>query len=267
MRSFVRSPARWPGVPRRRAVILGGGVSFAPMKRRPFLLRTLPAAAAVSATAVWGVGAPFAAAHAQGVPVADALAGLRAALAGGAKVAVQQLGREGGFSGHPQLRIGLPGVLADAEPLLRGMGQGPRLDALLLAMNQAAERAVPLAANLLSQAIARLTVEDAWAILRGGDTAVTHYFAQHTRQPLTAQFLPAVRRSTEGVGLADKYQSAAGKAARLGLIQSQDADLPAHVTGRALDGLYAVIGEEERKLRQNPAAAGSAVLKKVFGAL
>ena len=204
---------------------------------------------------------------AQGVSAADALGGMRAALSSGARTAVLQLGQAGGFSGNPKVRIGLPGVLADAAPVLKTMGQGKRLDELVAAMNQAAKQAVPLAADLLGQAIQNLTAEDAVRIVKGGDTAVTDFFAARTRQPLTAQFLPVVRRTTDQVQLADKYQAVAGRAAKLGLLKQEDADLPGYVTGRALDGLFAVIGEEERKLRQNPAAAGSALLKKVFGGL
>lgn len=204
-------------------------------------------------------------AAAQGLSAGDALGGIRAALSSGAKAAVMQLGQAGGFSGNPKVHIGLPGFLNDAAPLLRTMGQGKRLDELVAAMNQAAEQAVPLAADLLGQAIAHLTVDDAQRILRGSDTAVTEFFADKTRQPLTAQFLPVVKRSTDQVQLADKYQAVAGRAAKMGLLKAQDADLPGYVTGRALDGLYTVIGEEERKMRQNPAATGSALIKKLFG--
>ena len=202
---------------------------------------------------------------AQGLSAGDALGGIRTALAAGAKTAVLQLGQAGGFSGNPKVRIGLPGVLDDAAPILKTMGQGKRLDELVAAMNQAAEQAVPLAADLLGQTIQSLTVDDAQRILRGGDTGVTDFFAGKTRQPLTVQFLPLVKRTTDQVQLADKYQAVAGRAAKLGLLKQQDADLPGYVTGRALDGLYAVIGEEERKMRQNPAAAGSALIKKLFG--
>jgi hypothetical protein len=157
--------------------------------------------------------------------------------------------------------------LESAAPLLRATGQGKRLDQLELAMNQAAEQAVPLAAKLLKQAIAQLSVTDAQRILTGGETSVTDFFAEKTREPLTTQFLPVVREATNKVQLADKYDAVAGRAAKLGLIKSSDADLSGYVAGRALDGLYAVIAEEERKIRQNPAAAGSALLKKVFGSL
>jgi len=198
---------------------------------------------------------------------ADALGGVRDALATGAKAAVLQLGQAGGFQNNPKVRIGLPGVLQDAAPLLKATGQGKHLDALVLAMNEAAEKAVPLAADLLGNAIKNLSVDDARRILSGGDTAVTDFFADKTRAALTAQFLPVVKRSTDQVQLADKYQSVAGRAAKLGLMKKEDADLPGYVTSHALGGLYQVIGEEERKIRQNPAQAGTALLKKVFGAL
>lgn len=228
------------------------------MQRRQ-LLRS--SSAFVATWGGWHVGHVAA----QGLSAGDALGGIRAALAAGAKAAVLQLGQAGGFSGNPKVRIGLPGVLDDAAPVLKTMGQGKRLDELVAAMNQAAEQAVPLAADLLSQTIQSLTVDDAQRILRGGDTGVTDFFAGKTRQPLTVQFLPLVKRTTDQVQLADKYQAVAGRAAKLGLLKQQDADLPGYVTGRALDGLYAVIGEEERKMRQNPAAAGSTLIKKLFG--
>ena len=224
-------------------------------------------AACFKLLAMVGVASPVRAQGLSALNNADALGGIRDALATGAKAAVSQLGQSGGFLNNPKVRIGLPGVLEDAAPLLKATGQGKRLDALVLAMNQAAEQAVPLAADLLSKAIKNLGVDDARRILTGGDTSVTDFFASATRTPLTEQFLPVVKRSTDQVQLADKYQSVAGRAAKLGLIKSEDADLPGYVTSRALAGLYLVIGEEERKIRQNPAQAGSALLKKVFGAL
>ncbi len=182
-------------------------------------------------------------------------------------MAVEQLGKPDGFMLNPKVRIPLPSVLENAAPLLKAAGQGKRLDELVLAMNQAAELAVPLAAKLLQQAIANLSVTDAQHILTGGETSVTDFFAGTTREPLTAQFLPVVRQTTDQVQLAGKYESVAGRAVKLGLMKKEEADLPGFVTSRALDGLYAVIADEERKIRQNPAQAGSALLKKVFGSL
>ena len=181
---------------------------------------------------VCAVGVFFKATHAHaqglaGLSSADALGGLREALGQGAKAALSQLGQPGGFLHNPKVRIGLPGVLEDAAPLLKATGQGKRLDALVQAMNEAAEKAVPLAADLLAQAIKTLSVDDARRILGGGDTSVTDFFAEKTRAPLTAQFLPVVRRSTDQVQLADKYQAVAGRVAKLGLIKPEEADLAA----------------------------------------
>jgi hypothetical protein len=110
-----------------------------------------------------------------------------------------------------------------------------------------------------------MTVDDALAIVRGGETSVTDYFARKTREPLTAKFLPIVARETKKVSLAEKYDAVAGKAAGFGLLSKDDANLNAYVTGKALDGLFLVIGEEEKKLRKDPLGAGSTLLKKVFG--
>lgn len=216
---------------------------------------------------LWGVQGTAKAQTLDKITVSDAVGGVRDALSQGARAAVQQLGQPGGFLNNPKVRIGLPGVLEDAAPVLKATGQGKRLEALVQAMNQAAEQAVPLAADLLAQAVQNLSVGDARRLLGGGETSVTAFFEDKTRAGLTKTFLPVVRRSTDQVQLADKYQAVAGRAAKLGLIKAEDADLPGYVTGRALTGLYTVIGEEERKIRQNPAQAGTALLKKVFGAL
>jgi len=110
-------------------------------------------------------------------------------------------------------------------------------------------------------------VEDAVRIVRGGEDSVTQFFAGKTRAPLTQKFLPIVTRATEKQGLADKYNAVAGKAAGFGLLRQEDANIQQYVTARALDGLYFMIGEEEKKIRQDPVGTGSAILKKVFGGL
>jgi hypothetical protein len=196
---------------------------------------------------------------------ADAAAGVKLAMERGANAAVDLLGRNDGFLGNPKVRIPLPGVLDDAAKLLKMTGQQQRVDELVTAMNRAAEAAVPEARSLLVAAAKSMTVEDALAIVRGGETSVTDYFARKTREPLTAKFLPIVARETKKVSLAEKYDAVAGKAAGFGLLKKEDANLNGYVTGKALDGLFLVIGEEEKKLRQNPLGAGSALLKKVFG--
>ncbi|HET9976338.1 MAG TPA: DUF4197 domain-containing protein [Burkholderiaceae bacterium] len=204
--------------------------------------------------------------HVHALSEGDAASGVRVALERGAIAAVGSLGRTDGFLGNPKVRIPLPGFLEDAAKLLKATGQGKRVDELVTAMNRAAEAAVPQARTLLVEAAKSITVEDALRIVRGGETSVTDYFSRRTREPLGQKFLPIVTRATEKVALADKYNAVAGKAAGLGLLKAKDANLQQYVTGKALDGLYLMIGEEEKKIRRDPVGTGSAILRKVFGA-
>jgi len=195
----------------------------------------------------------------------DAAAGVRAALERGALAAVALLGRTDGFLGNPKVRIPLPGTLNDAARLLRATGQRRRVEELEPAMNRAAEAAVPEAKSLFVSTAKAISVEDALQIVRGGPTAVTDFFAAKTRLPLAEKFLPIVTRATEKVDLAARYNAVASKAAGLGLVKGDETNVQKYVTGRALDGLYLMIGEEEKKIRADPVKTGSAILRKVFG--
>jgi hypothetical protein len=195
----------------------------------------------------------------------EAAAGVRAALERGAVAAVSRLGRADGFLANPSVKIELPGFLKDAAKLLNGVGQGRRVDELVTAMNRAAEAAVPEARLLLVNAVKSMSVDDAVNIVKGGDNSVTQFFSVKTREPLGIKFLPIVERATQKVSLAKKYDAVAGRAASLGLLKPGDANLNGYVTGKALDGLYFMIGEEEKKIRKDPVGTGSAILKKVFG--
>ena len=196
---------------------------------------------------------------------ADASAGVKAALERGAVAAVAQLGRTDGFLGNALVRIALPGYLNDGAKVLKALGQQKRLDELLTAMNRAAESAVPQAQDLLVSTVRNLSVQDAVRIVKGGDTSVTDFFAGRTRSPLNERFLPIVTQATERVSLAEKYNSVAGKATGLGLVKKEDANIQSYVTRKALDGLYLMIGEEEKKIRRDPVGTGSDILRKVFG--
>jgi len=195
----------------------------------------------------------------------DAASGVRAALERGAASAVSLLGRNGGFLDNPKVKIELPGFLKDAARLLKATGQGARVDELVTAMNRAAEAAVPEARTLLVGAVKSMSVEDAVKIVRGPENSVTQFFSSKTREPLGVKFLPIVAKATQKVALAKKYDAVAGKASGMGLLKKEDANLNQYVTGRALDGLYFMIGEEEKKIRKDPVGTGSAILKKVFG--
>lgn len=198
---------------------------------------------------------------------AEASSGLKTALEKGAMAAVSLLGRTDGFLGNPKVRIPLPGYLEDASRLLKNFGQGRRIDELVTSINRAAEAAVPMGKDLLVGAVRSMNVNDAKNILQGGDTSVTAFFAEKTRAPLGVKFLPVVTQATDKVGLARQYNEFAGKAAGFGLISPQDANIQQYVTGKTLDGLFLMIGEEEKKIRQDPVGSGSAILQKVFGAL
>jgi len=203
--------------------------------------------------------------RAAGISDADAASGIRAALERGAGAAVDQLGRTDGFLGNPKVKIPLPGYLKDASKLARLTGQQKQVDDLVTAMNRAAEAAVPEAKTLLVSAVKSMSVDDARRIVSGGDDSVTKFFAVKTRQPLGEKFLPIVTRETEKVGLAAQYNALAGKAAAMGLMKGEDASIERYVTGKALDGLYFMIAEEEKKIRRDPIGTGSALLAKVFG--
>ena len=213
------------------------------------------------------LGLPLGLAHAAAISEGDAASGIRTALERGAVAAVGLLGKPDGFLGNPLVRIELPGYLKDGAQLLKATGQGKRVDELLTAMNRAAEAAVPEAKSLLVAAVKNMSVEDGLQILRGGDDSATRFFAAKTRAPLAEKFLPIVTRATQRVALADRYNAVAGKAAGLGLVRGEDANIQQYVTGKALDGLYLMIGEEEKKIRKDPVGTGSAILKKVFGGL
>ena len=196
---------------------------------------------------------------------ADASKGLKTALEKGATAAIALLGKTDGFLGNDKVRIPLPGFLNDAAGILKTIGQGKRVDELITSMNRAAETAVPMAKDLLMGAVKSMSVDDAKKILSGGETSVTTFFANKTRTPLSGTFLPIVTKATEKVGLAEKYNQVASKGVGLGLVKKEDANIQQYVTGKSLDGLYLIIGEEEKKIRKDPVGTGSAILSKVFG--
>jgi len=196
---------------------------------------------------------------------ADAASGVRSALERGAVAAVGLLGRPDGFLGNPKVRISLPGFLNDAAKLLKFTGQQHRVDELVTAMNRAAEAAVPEAKALLVSAVKNIGVGDARRIVSGGEDSVTRFFADKTRVPLGERFLPIVKKQTERVDLAARFNAVAGKASELGLVKGDDANIERYVTRKALDGLYLMIGDEEKKIRSDPVGTGSALLARVFG--
>ena len=214
-----------------------------------------------------GASAGGAARGLESITSGDKTSALRAALTQGAEAAVGKLGKTDGFLGNPEVRIPLPGKLKDGERLLRTLGAGKQADALVTAMNRAAEAAVPEAKALLVDSVRQMSVQDATAILTGPQDAATQYFRNTTSEKLYARFLPIVRQSTAKVGVAQRYNELAGKASQLGLIDDKDATIEGYVAEQTLDGLFRMMATEEAEIRKDPLGQGSKLLQKVFGAV
>jgi hypothetical protein len=197
----------------------------------------------------------------------EAINGLKQALTNGAQAAVAKLGKENGFYGDSRIRIPLPSSMKSAEAVMHSIGMGKQADDLVVRMNRAAEAAVPRAKPLLIDAAKKMTVQDAKGILTGGPDSATQYFKRTTSEPLVQKFKPIVRKAMAKVKLAEAYNEIAASGAKVGLVKEEDANLEDYVTRKALDGLFVGIADEEKKIRENPAAAASSIVKKVFGAL
>ncbi|MEL7939667.1 DUF4197 domain-containing protein [Pseudomonas delhiensis] len=198
---------------------------------------------------------------------ADTSGGLKDALSQGAQIAVKQLGKPGGFTNDPAVRIELPGKLGKAAKVMKQFGMGAQVDQLEASMNQAAEAAVPQAQALLVDAVKKMTVQDAKGILAGADDSATQYLERSSREQLRQRFLPIVKQATDKVGLAKQYNAFASQAAAFGVVDAKDANVEGYVTEQALDGLFKVIAQQEKGIRENPAGAATSLAKKVFGAL
>ncbi len=213
------------------------------------------------------VSLPAFAAGLDAISNKDAVSGLKQALTDGSAAAVGLLGKENGFFGNAKVKIPLPPALEKIGGAVRMMGKKKQADDLVLAMNRAAEAAVPQAKVLLVDAVKKMSGQDAKGILTGGDTAATDYFRRTTEGQLTQRFLPVVKKATDRVGLAQQYNSLAGQGATFGLVGKDEATVESYVTKKALDGLYLMIAEQEKQFRQNPMGAASGIVQKVFGAL
>jgi hypothetical protein len=197
----------------------------------------------------------------------EATSGLKAALEKGSIAAVSKLGVQNGFLNNEKVKIELPSFLEQAKPILKMTGQGKRLDELVVSMNRAAESAVPLAKPLLIDAVKSMSVTDAKNILAGGETSVTDFFRQRTAAPLAVKFLPIVKSVTDRSGLATKYNATVAQVSALNIVPQEQSTVEGYVTQRALDGLFFMIGEEEKAIRRDPIGTGSKIIGKVFGSL
>ncbi|HLO63807.1 MAG TPA: DUF4197 domain-containing protein, partial [Azonexus sp.] len=198
--------------------------------------------------------------------------GVKEALAKGADYAVSSLGKTNGFMGNPKVKIPLPGYLEKGQSALRMLGMGKQADQLaakFMPIVKSETHKLQLADqyNKLAGKAASAGLVDAKDILTGGDDSVTQFFKRSSSDQLAVKFMPIVKEQTAKLKLAEQYNKFAGKAASAGLVDKKNADIDSYVTHKAMDGLFLMIAEEEKKLRANPVGAGSDLLKKVFGAL
>lgn len=201
----------------------------------------------------------------------EIIAGLKAALDKGVDHAVAQLGRDGGFFQNVEVRIPVPESLQPVERALRTVGQGALVDEFQLAINRAAEKAVPEAVSVLVNSIRQMTFADAEQILRGHETAATDFFRRTSQTSLSERFLPIVREATARTGVTAAYkrmtENPLAAVAAQAVLGRHSVDLDAYVTNRALDGLFLKIAEQERLIRENPAERTTEILRKVFGSV
>ena len=193
-------------------------------------------------------------------------AGIKEALAVGTERAVASLGRADGYFGNAAVKILMPSSLQKLADAARLAGYQKQVDEFILSMNRAAEAAAPLAASYFGDAIRAMTLDDVRGILTGGDTAATDFFRRKTHDKLYAAFKPVVTKKVDEVGATRAYKDMVGQASALPMLgKSSSLDLDHYVTEKSLDGLFVMIGQEEKKIRTNPAARTTDLLKSVFG--
>ncbi len=228
------------------------------------LFRTLVIAAfvavAVSTTAAQRTG---------NVSDGEIAGGLKEALSKGVSTAIKSLGKENGFLGNVRVRIPLPKSLQKVEKVVRVAGQGKAVDEFVASMNHAAEKAVPVAVDVFVDAIKKMTFDVARQILfTGKDDSATQFFRKNSEETLREKFRPIVEEFTEKTGVTQKYKAMIGKAGFAAQFLGKDAtDLDGYVTQKALDGLFLLIADEEKKIRKDPLGRTTSLLRKVFGIL
>jgi len=191
--------------------------------------------------------------------------GLKEALRVGATNAVKIVGRPDGYFKNEAVKILLPKNLRPLETGLRAVGYGPKIDAFVLSMNRAAEAAAPSAKQIFLNAILSMSFDDARKILTGGDTAATDYFKAKTTPHLTTAFRPIVKQTMAKNTVTQQYNALTAQAKSIPFMKSEDLDITDYVVSKALDGLFYELGQEETKIRKDPAAQTTSLLKQIFG--
>jgi hypothetical protein len=191
-------------------------------------------------------------------------AGLKEALSVGTRNSVSMVSKVDGYFKNPQIRIPLPENVRKIEKVLRSAGMGREVDQFLLSMNRAAEKAAPRALDLFLGAVKEMTIPDAMSILRGNDTAATEYLKTKTSDKLYRSFRPEVSAAMDTVGVTRSFKRMMDKARSIPFLKEKSVDLDHYVTTKALDGLFLMVSYEETKIRKDPAARVTELLRKVF---
>lgn len=192
-------------------------------------------------------------------------AGLKEALTVGSQNAVSAVSAADGYFKNPAIKIPLPEKVQKVEKPLRKIGMSKQVDEFVVSMNRAAEKAAPVAKDIFVGAVKEMTIVDALNILQGGETSATDYMKSKTYDKLYGAFKPTVTKAVMDVGVTKSYQQLVGKAKKSRLIRDESLDLDYHVTSKALDGLFYMLGQEEKKIRKDPVARVTDLLKQVFG--
>jgi len=227
------------------------------MHRRHFLLQA-SLFTPLLGTSVWAV-------QLGGLSDSKIVAGLKEALEIGTGNAVNLTGKVDGFFRNAAIKILMPKQLRTVEKGLRAIGQGAMVDEFVLSMNRAAEKAAPEARKIFVSALKQMTFDDARKILFGNDTAATTYFKEKTSVTIGNAFRPIVSRAMNEVGATRQYKDLLGRFQQIPFVKTQSLDIDEYVVGQALNGLFYMVGEEEKKIRKNPLARVSSILQEVFG--
>ncbi len=192
------------------------------------------------------------------------ISGLKEALEVGTENTINLTGNVDGYLKNEAIKILLPEKLQQMDKMLRMVGFGPQIDEFVVSMNRSAEQAAPLAKPIFTEAVTDMTFEDGHKILNGGDTAATDYFKEKTKAKLTEAFKPKITEAMDQVGVAAQYKSLVGEYSSLPFVNAEQFDLDNYVVGKSLEGLFHTLAQEEQKIRNNPAARVTDLLKEVF---
>ncbi|MEM7549117.1 MAG: DUF4197 domain-containing protein [Bacteroidota bacterium] len=195
----------------------------------------------------------------------EVISGLKDALIKGTNTGTAQASKLDGYFKNPNIKIPFPPEITNVETKLRQIGLGGEVDKFVKSLNRGAEQAAKEAAPIFVNAIRSLTIQDAWGILRGENDAATRYLERTSSGELYTKFKPVVDKSLKKVNATKYYSDLAGTYNKIPFVTKVNADLGDYATNKAIDGLFYLVEQEEAKIREDPIARTTDILKKVFG--